>query len=84
MAAKPVPEELKKAADEVVKLTAEVKSLQEAVKTEEEGLIEVEVLPEAATAKLDELRVALHRAEADLFTAQTNYDSLIAQWRHGG
>lgn len=84
MAAKPVPEELKKAAEEVVKLTAEVKSLKEAVEAEERGLVKEEVLPEAATAKLEELRVALHRAEANLFAAKTNYDSLVAQWRYGG
>jgi len=81
---KPMPEELKKAAEEVVRLTKEVESLQEAIKEEERGLMEDEVLPEAATKKRDELRVSLHRAEAELQRIKTEYDSLAAQWRHGG
>jgi len=80
--AKPMTEELKVAADEVVRLSAEVESLSEAVKAEEGTLVDEEVLPEAATAKLDELRVALHRAEAELAAAKSHYDSMLAEWRH--
>jgi len=82
--AKPMSEELKAAAAELVKLTAEVKALQKAVKAEEKTLVAEEVLPEAATAKRDELRVSLHRAESALAVAQSDYESQIAQWRHGG
>lgn len=83
MPSKPVTEELKAAAAEVVRLTREVASLKEALKTEERGLIEEEVLPEAATALREELRVSLHRAEAELQRVNTEYDGLVAQWRHG-
>ncbi len=82
MPSKPVTEELKRAAAEVVRLIREVESLKEALETEEKGLVEEEVLPEAATAKRDELRLTLHRAEAELQRVKTEYDSLVAQWRH--
>lgn len=84
MEVKPVTEDLKQAAAEVVKLTKEVEALQEAVKAEGKTLIAEEVLPEEATARRDELRVTLHRAESALRAAQTNYNSLVAEWRHKG
>ncbi|MBA7571412.1 hypothetical protein ES708_13175 [subsurface metagenome] len=84
MEAKPISEELKAAAAELVKLTAEVKALQKAVKAEERTLVAEEVLPPGATAKRDELRVSLHRAESELARVQADYDGLLAQWRHGG
>jgi len=80
---RPMPEELKKAAEEVVRLTGEVEALKEALVKEERGLVEEEVLPEAATEKRDELRLSLHRAEAELKRVKTEYDSLVAEWRHG-
>jgi len=82
--AKPMPEELKKAATEVVRLTEDVESLKEALATEERGLMEDEALPEAATKKRDELRLSLHRAEAELQRVKTEYDSQVAKWRYGG
>jgi len=82
--AKPMSKEIIAAGAEVVKLTSDVKALQTTLKAEERKLIAQEVLPEAATAKRDELRVMLHRAESELRAAQVNYDSLVAQWRHGG
>jgi len=82
MPAKPISEELKKAGAEVVKLTGDVKTLEEAVTEEKRGLIETEGLPEAATEKLRELQAKLHRAESALAAAQTNYKSLVAQWRY--
>jgi len=80
--AKPVTEELKKAAAEVVRLTKEVESLREAVEAEQKTLIDEEILPKAATAKRDKLRVTLHRAEAELHRVQTDYNALLAEWRH--
>jgi len=80
---KPMPEEIKTAAAEVVRLTSEVEALQRSLKEEERGLISTENLPEAATAERDELRVALHRAEAELFSAKIAYDGLVAKWRQG-
>jgi len=80
--AKPMNEELKAAAAELARVTDEVANLASAAAAEEKKLIEEEVLPEEATAKRDELRVTLHRAEAALHAAQTDYNSLLAQWRH--
>lgn len=83
MEAKPVSEELKKAAAEKVRLAGEVKSLQEALAAEEKLLVEEEVLPAEATKRRDELRLALHRAESTLELATQNYNKLVAQWRQG-
>jgi len=80
--AKPMSEELRAAAAEVVKLTREVESLEAAVKEEEKTLVSEEVLPEAATKKVKKIQVALHRAEAALAAARSNYDKLLAEWRH--
>ncbi len=82
MAAKPVDEQLKQAAAEVVKLTRDLKALQERVKEEERSLVSGEVLPPEATKKVDELRVSLHRAESALAAARSDYDRLVAEWRH--
>ena len=79
---KPVPEELKRSAAEVVRLTKEIESLLTAVKEEKAGLIEEEVLPEKATERLKQLQVALHRAEAELARAKSAYDEQLAIYRH--
>ena len=83
MEAKPVTEEMLNAAQQLIGLRKEVDSLKAAIKAEEGTLIEEEGLPEAATKKRDELRVSLHRAEAELQRVKTEYDGLVAQWRHG-
>lgn len=82
MAARPIDEQLKQAAAEVVKLTRDLKALQERVKEEERSLVSGEVLPPEATKKVDELRVSLHRAESALAAARSDYDRLVAEWRH--
>ncbi len=78
---KPVTEELIKAAAELTRVTKEVESLREAVKAEEKTLIPEEVLPGEASKKRDELRVLLHRAEAELSRVQTDYNALVAEWK---
>jgi len=78
----PEAEALRQAAAEVVKLTRDLEVLKERVKDEERGLVAGKILPPGATAKVDELRVALHRAEATLAAAKSHYDALIAEWRH--
>jgi hypothetical protein len=78
-----MPEELKKIAAELVQATKDIESLKESIAEEEKQLIDEEILPEAATEKRDELRITLHRAEAELDRIQTEYDRLLAQWRHG-
>lgn len=82
MEAGPEREALRQAAGEVVKLAKDLEALQDALEEEERKLVKEEVLPEAATAKRDELRVTLHRAEAELARARSNYDRLVAEWRH--
>ena len=67
----------------MVRLTRDVKALKEAVTTEERSMVAGKILPERATAKLDKLKVSLHRAEAELAAARTNYDVMLARWRHG-
>jgi len=79
---RPMPEELKAAAEEVVRVTGEVESLQRSITGEERGLVGKEVLPEAATKRLKQLRVELRRAEAELARVKSEYDGLLAEWRH--
>jgi len=81
--AKPMPEELVKAGEELVKATAEVESLNSAIAGEEAKLIPGEELPEEATARLKELQVARNRAESERTRLQLEYDKLLAEWRHG-
>lgn len=82
MKAKPIGDDLRKAAAEVVRLTRDVAALKESVETEERTLVAGKILPPRATEKRDELRVSLHRAEAELSAAQVHYGNLLAQWRH--
>ena len=82
MASETITEKIRQAAAEVVKLTKDLEILQDLVREEEAKLIKEEVLPAEATARRDELRVALHRAEATLAAAQSHYDALVAEWRH--
>jgi len=79
----PMPEELKKAAAEVIRVTEEIEALQAAIKEEEDKLLDAEVLPAEATARRDELRVTLHRAEAELERIKSEYSRRLAEWRHG-
>ena len=81
MASETMTEKIRKAAAEVVKFTKDLEILQAMVREEEAKLVKEEVLPAEATARRDELRVALHRAEATLAEAQGNYDTLVAEWR---
>lgn len=80
--ATPEAEEIRKAAAEVVKLTKDLEVLQARVREEEAKLIGEEALPAEATARRDELRVTLHRAESTLAAARSHYDALLAEWRH--
>jgi len=82
MASETITEKIRQAAAEVVKLTKDLASLQALVREEEAKLVKEEVLPAEATARRDELRVALHRAESKLSEAQAHYDALVAEWRH--
>jgi len=80
---KPMPEELKKAAEEVVRLTGEVEALEQSIEEEKRGLIEAEGVPGEATARLDELQVFRNRAISELERVKSEYDRLVAEWKHG-
>lgn len=82
MTSEAITEQIRKAAGEVVKWTKDLESLQKLVHDEEAKLVKEMVLPAEATARRDELRVALHRAESTLAAAQAHYDALVAEWRH--
>ena len=81
--AKPMPEELKKAADEVIRLTGEVEALERSIEEEKRGLIEGEVLPEEITRRLKKLQVTKNRAISELERVKSDYNSQLAEWRHG-
>jgi hypothetical protein len=83
MEAKPMTEEIKKASEEVVRLTNEVETLNRTIVAEERGLVEEEVLPEEATKRLKQLRVTRNRAQAELDHARSEYERLVAEWKHG-
>jgi len=82
MASETLTEKIRQAGAEVVKFTKDLGILQARVREEEAKLVREEVLPAEATARRDELRVTLHRAEATLAAAQSHYDALVAEWRH--
>lgn len=78
-----MPEEIKAAAAEVVRLTKDVESLTQAIKEENSKLTGDEILPDTATRKLKRLQVARNRAQAELSQAQTEYNIKVAAWKHG-
>ena len=80
--AKPMPEELKEAANEVIRQTDEVASLDKSIEEEERLLVDEEIIPEAAKERLTELQVTRNRAVAELVRLQSEYDRLLAEWKH--
>ena len=76
---KPMNEEIRKAAAEVIRLTSERDSLQRSITEEQRGLIGEEILPAEATARLKTLKASLRKAEAALSTAKTEYNRLVAE-----
>ncbi|GAI88128.1 unnamed protein product, partial [marine sediment metagenome] len=82
MEAKPMPEEIKKAAEVVIMLTGERDALMRAIEEEQRGLVAEEVLPEETTKRLKSLQVKRNRAESKLSAAKSEYDRLVAEWRH--
>ncbi len=80
---KPMSEELKKAAEDVVRLTGEVEAIEKSIEEEKRGLIEGEAIPEAATKRLKKLQVTKNRAISELERVKSEYNSALAEWRHG-
>lgn len=77
---KPVTDELKQAAAEVVRLTNQVKALRSEVNEEKAKLIDEENLPSEATARRDDLQVTLNRAEAELEDTRGHYNAVKAEY----
>ncbi|KKN22385.1 hypothetical protein LCGC14_0915770 [marine sediment metagenome] len=78
---KPMPEELKKAAAELVRISDEVKSLEIAVRTEEQLLVDQDAIPPETEERLKELQVALNRARAEEERLQDAYNTQVAEFR---
>ncbi len=77
-----MPEEIKTAAAEVVRLTGERDALTRSIEEEQRGLVAEEIIPEETTKRLKGLQVKRNRAESKLSAAKSEYDRLIAEWRH--
>jgi len=82
MEARPMSDELKAAGTLVIRLTDDIKALESAIKNEDRGLLEGGELPEEATARVTELRVKRNRAISELELARSEYNRLLAEWRH--
>ncbi|MBA7481130.1 hypothetical protein ES707_16600 [subsurface metagenome] len=78
-----MPEEIKTAASLVVTLTGDVEALERSIAEEKRGLIEGEAIPEEKTKRLKSLQVKRNRAISKLSAAKSEYDRLVAEWRHG-
>jgi len=80
---KPMTEEIKKLGADLIMKGAGVDALMDAIAAEKARLVPDETIPEAATARLKELEVALHKAQAELARVQTDYKVKIAEWKQG-
>ena len=74
-------DKLREAGDELVKITDQVKALEEAVRTEEFLLVDQDVIPEENEKRLKELQVARNRAKAEQQRIQGVYNGLVAEFR---
>lgn len=77
-----MPEEIKKSASMVVTLTGDVEALERSIAEEKRGLIEAEPIPEETTKRLKSLQVKRNRAISTLEKAKSEYDRLVAEWKH--
>ncbi|KKK84512.1 hypothetical protein LCGC14_2782610, partial [marine sediment metagenome] len=80
MTSKEVTDELKATGAEVVRLTEELKILEEAVADEKWTLMPAVELPEEAEAELKDLQVKRNRAAAALAEAKSRYDTARAKF----
>ena len=80
---KPMTEEIKKSAADVVRLTAEVAALTRSIQEEQRGLMNQEVLPPEVTQRLHALEVARNRGISELERVKAEYERQVAEWRHG-
>ena len=81
MAVKELNAKIKTAGEELVKITAEVQSLEEAARAEEFALHDADVVPEDSTQRLQDINLAKNRALAEQQRIQQNYDALVAEFK---
>lgn len=75
-------EELRRAAGDVIRVTKDVETLRAAEKEEAAKLEPGPGLPDTATARLREIQVGLHRAEAELKRVKMVYDTAKAAFNY--
>ncbi len=75
--------ELQEAAKKVIEVEQDVEVLRRALAEEERLLVSAEVLPAAATAKRDDLRKKLRRAESEQSRIKNEWALARAEWLHG-
>ncbi len=81
MATKELTDRLKVAGDELVRITAEVKSLEEAARAEEFTQHDADVIPEDSAGRLRDINLAKNRALAEQQRIQQNYNALVAEFK---
>lgn len=74
-------DKLREAADDLVRISDEVRLLQDGVRTEKMLLVDMDVIPEENEKRLKDLQVALNRAIAEKQRLQDVYNTLVAEFR---
>ncbi|MBA7703470.1 hypothetical protein ES703_112256 [subsurface metagenome] len=59
------------------------RQLERSIVEEKRGLIEGEAIPEETAKRLKSLQVKRNRAISKLSAAKSEYDRLVAEWKHG-
>jgi hypothetical protein len=75
-------DQIRKAAQEVVRLTTERDTLAKSILEEKRGLVGEAILPAEATARLTKLQASLRQAEAELARVKAEYDRLVTEFKH--
>lgn len=74
-------DKLREARDDLVRISEEVKSLEEAVKAEELKLADQDVIPDETKQSLTDAQVALNRALAEKARIQAEFDTEVAKFK---
>jgi hypothetical protein len=81
MATKELNDKIKKAGDELVRITAEVQALEESARAEEFSQVDADVIPADAAERLKEINLAKNRALAEQLRIQQEYNGLVAEFK---
>jgi len=81
MATKDLNNRVKAAGEDLVRITAEVQSLEEAARAEDVVHIDADVLPADAAKRIQEINLAKNRALAEQQRIQQAYDALVAEFK---